>query len=61
MDSVKSSAKKKFPMGRFLAWKTSDISAAGLNIIVTTYLTIYCTNYLGVKMCIRDRPYCSQR
>ncbi len=49
MDSVKSSAKKKFPMGRFLAWKTSDISAAGLNIIVTTYLTIYCTNYLGVS------------
>ncbi|MDO4284322.1 MAG: MFS transporter [Eubacteriales bacterium] len=41
--------KKKFPMGRFLAWKTSDISAAGLNIIVTTYLTIYCTNYLGVS------------
>lgn len=41
--------RKKFPFGRFLAWKTSDVSAAGLNIIVTTYLTIYCTNYLGLS------------
>lgn len=41
--------KKRFPLGRFFAWKTSDISAAGLNIIVTGYLTIYCTNYLGLK------------
>ena len=42
-------AKKKFPFGRFLLWKTSDISSAGLNIIVTSYLTIYCTNYLGLS------------
>lgn len=41
--------KKKFPFGRFLAWKTSDISMAGLNIIVTTYLAIYCTNFLGLS------------
>lgn len=41
--------KKRFPFGRFLAWKTSDISMAGLNIIVTTYLAIYCTNYLGLS------------
>ena len=40
--------KKKFPFGRFMAWKTSDISAAGLNIIVTTYLTVYCTDFLGL-------------
>lgn len=42
-------ASKKFPFGRFMAWKTSDISMAGLTIIVTTYLTIYCTNYLGLS------------
>lgn len=42
-------SKKHFPIGRFFAWKTSDVSAAGLNIIVTTYLTIYCTNYLGLS------------
>lgn len=41
--------KKKFPFGRFFAWKTSDISMAGLNIIVTSYLTIYCTNFLGLS------------
>ena len=40
--------KKRFPFGRFLAWKTSDISAAGLNIIVTGYLMIYCTDFLGL-------------
>lgn len=41
--------KKKFPFGRFLAWKTSDISAAGLNIIITGYLTLYCTDFLGLS------------
>ena len=41
--------KKKFPFGRFLAWKTSDISAAGLNIIITGYLTMYCTDFLGLS------------
>ena len=41
--------KKRFPFGRFMAWKTSDISAAGLNIIITGYLTLYCTNYLGLS------------
>lgn len=40
--------KKRFPFGRFLAWKTSDISAAGLQIIVTGYLMIYCTDFLGL-------------
>lgn len=41
--------KKRFPIGRFFAWKTSDISAAGLQIIVGSYLAIYCTNYLGLS------------
>ena len=41
--------KKKFPFGRFMAWKTSDISAAGLNIIITGYLTLYCTDFLGLS------------
>ena len=45
----KENGKKRFPFGRFMAWKTSDISMAGLNIIVTTYLTIYCTNFLGLS------------
>ena len=41
--------KRRFPFGRFMAWKTSDISAAGLNIIVTGYLTVYCTDFLGLS------------
>lgn len=45
----KKSKGTRFPWGRFLAWKTSDISAAGLSIIITGYLTIYCTNYLGLS------------
>lgn len=49
MMSKTNTGKKRFPFGRFLAWKTSDISAAGLNIIVTSYLTIYCTNFLGLN------------
>lgn len=45
----KAGGKKRFPFGRFMAWKTSDVSMAGLTIIVSTYLAIYCTNYLGVS------------
>ena len=40
--------KKRFPIGRFFAWKTSDVSAAGLQIIISGYLMIYCNNYLGL-------------
>ena len=40
--------KKRFPIGRFFAWKTSDISAAGLQIIVSGYLMMYCNNFLGL-------------
>ena len=38
----------KLPVGKFLAWKSSDISAAGVNWIVSTYLLIFCTNALGM-------------
>ena len=43
--------KKRFPFGRFLAWKTSDISAAGLTYIVLAggYLAKYCTDFLGLS------------
>ena len=49
MSKKNKGTKKRFPWGKFFAWKSSDISAAGINIIVTTYLTIYCTNYLGLS------------
>ena len=41
--------KKRFPIGRFFAWKTSDISAAALQIIVSGYLMMYCNNFLGLS------------
>ena len=38
----------KLPIGKFFAWKSSDITAAGLSWIVNTYMLIYCTNALGM-------------
>ena len=34
--------------GRLMAWKSSDIAMAGLNVIVLGYLTIYCSDTLGI-------------
>lgn len=34
--------------GRLMAWKSSDIAVAGLNVIVLTYLSIYCSDTLGI-------------
>lgn len=45
----KETKKTRFPVGRFFAWKTSDISAAGMNWIIMTYLTVYCTDFLGLN------------
>ena len=41
--------KKRFPWGKFFAWKTSDVSFSAMYIIITSYLTIYCTNFLGLR------------
>ncbi len=42
----------KLGFGRLLAWKSSDISAAGVSAIVLSYLTIYCTDTLGLNPAI---------
>ena len=39
----------RFPVGKFFMWKTRDISAASLQLIVTSYLAIFCTNALGME------------
>lgn len=39
----------KLGLGRLLAWKSSDIGAAGIQAIVLSYLTIYCTDTLGLN------------
>ena len=38
----------KLPLWKPLAWKTSDITAAGAFLIINTYLTIFCTDFLGM-------------
>ena len=38
----------RLPLGKFLAWKSSDITSAGVFLIVTTYMTMFCTDHLGM-------------
>lgn len=38
----------RLPLGKFLAWKSSDITSAGVFLIVTTYMTLFCTDHLGM-------------
>ena len=39
----------RLPLGKFLAWKSSDITSAGVFLIVTTYMSLFCTDYLGMS------------
>ena len=39
----------RLPLGKFLAWKSSDITSAGVFLIVTTYMSLFCTDYLGLS------------
>ncbi len=41
--------KKRFPIGKFLAWKSSDITSAGIFLIVGSYMSIFCTDFLGMS------------
>ena len=38
----------KLPFFKFLAWKSSDITSAGAFLIVNTYLTMFCSDFLGM-------------
>ncbi len=39
----------RLPLGKFLAWKSSDITSAGVFLIVTTYMAMFCTDFLGMS------------
>lgn len=39
-------------LGRLMLWKSSDISAAWVNVIMLTFLTIYATDTLGVDIMV---------
>ncbi|MDF2587272.1 MAG: hypothetical protein K0S41_1113 [Anaerocolumna sp.] len=47
MSNSKKSNVDKLPVGRFLAWKARDISIACVTVVMT-YLTIFCTDTLGM-------------
>lgn len=49
MAKNKQSKADRLPIGKFLAWKSSDITSAGVFLIVTTYMTLFCTDHLGMK------------
>ena len=46
---MKKENENKLPVGKFFAWKSRDISVASITVIVTGYLSIFCTDTLGVK------------
>ncbi len=39
----------RLPLGKFLAWKSSDITSAGVFLILNTYMAMFCTDYLGMS------------
>ena len=39
----------RLPLGKFLAWKSSDITSAGVFLIISTYLSMFCTDFLGMS------------
>ncbi len=42
----------KLGIGRLLAYKSSDVSAAAVSFVVLSYLTMYCTDTLGLNPAI---------
>lgn len=44
----KEQKKKRFPIGKFFAWKSSDITSAGIFLIMGTYMSLFCTDFLGM-------------
>ena len=48
MEKTKAKNPNRLPLGKFLAWKSSDITSAGIFLIVGTYMSIFCTDFLGM-------------
>ena len=49
MEKTKTKNPNRLPSGKFLAWKSSDITSAGIFLIVGTYMTMFCTDFLGMS------------
>lgn len=48
MAKTKAPKADRLPLGKFLAWKSSDITSAGVFLIISTYLSMFCTDFLGM-------------
>ena len=42
----------RLPLWKLLAWKSSDITSAAVFLIVNTYLTMFCTDFLGMDAAV---------
>ena len=49
---IKDPNERKLSLGKFFAWKSSDVSAAWVNWIVNTYILFYCTDALGISAAV---------
>ena len=49
MSKTRAPKADRLPLGKFLAWKSSDITSAGVFLIVTTYMSLFCTDHLGMS------------
>lgn len=49
MKAKKANDPNRLGFGRLMLWKSSDISAAWINLIMLNYLSIYATDTLGLK------------
>ena len=43
---------ERLPIGKFFAWKSRDVSVASITVIVTGYLSLFCTDTLNMKPAI---------
>ncbi|MCM1193880.1 MAG: MFS transporter [Lachnospiraceae bacterium] len=49
---AKTEKQDKMPWGRFFAWKTRDVALAGVTVILSSYLLLYCANTLGLDTAV---------
>lgn len=42
----------RLPFWKLMAWKTSDITIAATTLIVNTYLTMFCSDFLGMNTAV---------
>lgn len=40
------------PVGKFFAWKSRDVSLSAINAIILGYMTLFCTDYLGMNAAV---------